>query len=305
MPERPDDALAQLNFHHLRYFWMVAHAGSLTATARRLRVAPSAVSTQIKALEDHFGDALFLREGRGLVLTETGRLVLAYADDIFGAGADLLALLRSGRARTDPLRIGAVATLSRNFQTSFLEPLFHAQGVRFRVVSGSFDDLVGRLGDHELDLALSNRPVEGADLERFGCRLVAQQQVSLIGHPRATPLRFPEDLPSMRLLLPPPDSGIRRAFDALCQRHGVRGVPLAEVDDMALLRLLTRDTDLVALLPSVVVRDELQAGTLQEHIVLPELVERFYALTADRRFQHPLIASLLDRDPQDILDARA
>jgi LysR family transcriptional activator of nhaA len=296
-----DDAVAQLNFHHLRYFWLVASEGSLSATARRLRVAQSAVSSQIHKLEDHLGEPLFQREGRSLVLTETGRIVHAYADDIFGMGSQLLALLRSGRSRTDLLRIGAVATLSRNFQTSFLEPLFATPDARFRLVSAPFDGLVDRLGAHDLDLVLSNRPVPAGHEASFHCQLVARQQVSLIGHPRATPLRFPEDLAEVPLLLPPAESGIRTSFDALCSRHGVEVRPVAEVDDMALLRLLARDTELVALLPSVVVRDELSAGTLQEHVVLPDLVEPFYAITADRRFQHPLLEPLLTREPGEIL----
>ena len=297
------DAVAQLNFHHLRYFWLVANEGGVTATARRLRVSQSAVSSQLRQLEEHLGESLFVRDGRRMVLTESGRLVHQYAESIFSTGSQLLALLESGRSRTDLLRIGAVATLSRNFQTSFLAPLFETPDARFQIVSARFDDLVQRLDAHALDLALSNRPVSGAHADRFHAQLVARQQVSLIGHPRETPLRFPDDLSQVRLLLPPRESELRTSFDALCERHGVLADPVAEVDDMALLRLLTRDTDLVALLPPVVVRDEISSGLLQEHVQLPELVERFYAITADRRFQHPLLESLLGREPGEILRA--
>ncbi len=296
-----DSALTQLNFHHLRYFWLVARDGNLTRTARALHVSQSALSSQIRQLEEHLGEPLFSREGRRLELTEAGRITLDYAEDIFGTGGQLLATLRAGRSRGDVLRIGAVATLSRNFQESFVRPLFTDAEARLRLVSGSFDHLLGRLGAHELDLVLSNRPVRGDSEPTFVCRRIARQQVSLVGHPRATAVRFPQDLEAVPLILPTPDSEIRTAFDTLCEQLGVRPSVFAEVDDMALLRLLARDTRAVALLPSVVVRDELRSGILQEHCVVPDLHEVFYAITVSRRYQHPLLEPLLARNEEEIL----
>lgn len=291
----------QLNFHHLRYFWAVAKDGNLTRTARRLRVSQSALSLQIRALEDQLGEPLFTRVGRRLERTEAGDIALAYAEAIFGSAGELLSTL-SERRRTDALRIGAVATLSRNFQASFVRPLLRTPGVTLRLEAGRLGDLLERLAGHTLDVVLSNQPPTGG--AAFVVRRVARQGVSLVGRPRAGDFRFPQDLAGARMILPGPDTELRAAFDALCARLGVAVSVLAEVDDMATMRLLARDTDALALLPSVVVRDELRSGTLHELWVAPDLFEGFYAVTVTRRFPHPLLDVVLRREESDILDMR-
>jgi LysR family transcriptional activator of nhaA len=294
-----------LNYHHLQYFWAVAKEGSLTRTAVRLRVSPSALSVQIRQLEDHLGQALFVREGRRLVLTEAGHMARAYAEEIFTAGGELEQTLKRGRALEQVLRIGAVATLSRNFQESFVKPMLGMPAIRVRLVSGSLGDLLGRLRAHTLDLVLSNRPVPHDPEEGWRCRRLARQKVSLVGHPGRAALRFPDDLADLPMVLPGADSEMRTAFDALCEERGVRARVLAEVDDMAMLRLLARDTDAVALLPSVVVRDEVRSGALKEYGVVPGLYETFYAITVERRYPHPLLARLLTRKGDELLAAAA
>jgi LysR family transcriptional activator of nhaA len=294
----------QLNLHHLRYFRAVAHEGNLTRAARRLRVAQSALSAQVGLLEAELGVALFRREGRGLVLTEAGRLVLAYADDIHERATELVATVGGGRPGSGGLRVGAVATLSRNFQESFLRPLWEP-GVRVGPVhleSGGFEGLLARLAAHELDVVLANR-APAAGPEAWHTYALARQPVSVVGPPAAPLLRFPEDVESVRWLLPSPQSEIRREFDALAGRLGVHPRVLAEVDDMATLRVLTRSTGALAVVPSVVVRDELAAGLLREHLTLPGLFERFYAVTVPRRFPHPILAGLLARDAAALLAA--
>lgn len=291
---------SRLNFHHLQYFWAVAKDGNLTRTAARLRVSQSALSAQIRQLEDAIGDPLFRREGRRLVLTEAGEIALTYADDIFSLGTQLLTTLKRGRRRTETLRLGAVATLSRNFQESFVKPLLRSR-ITLRLSSGRFDELLEALARHELDMVLANRPAVRAPGRPWRSRLVARQEVSIVGRPRAAPFRFPEDLSSAPMILPGADSEVRAGFDALCEQLGVRVHVFAEVDDMATMRLLARDTDAIALVPSVVVRDELRRGTLVEHCVAPDLFESFYAVTIDRHYQHPLLRSLLARDPSSIL----
>jgi LysR family transcriptional activator of nhaA len=291
----------RINFHHLHYFWAVAREGNLTRTAKRLHVAPSALSAQIRALEDSLGEALFAREGRRLVLTEAGRIAQAYAEDIFATGGELLSTLKEGRLREHELRVGAVATLSRNFQESFIKPLLGQPDVKLRLLSGSLDDLLVRLTGHAVDIVLANRPPQRAPGRAFRCRRVARQPVSLVGHRRRRAFRFPDDLRDAPMILPGPESEIRSEFDALCEQIGVRVRVRAEVDDMATLRLLARDTEAIALVPSVVVRDELLSRALHEHCVVPGLFETFYAITVERHYQHPLLRSLLGRDEVDLL----
>ncbi len=290
-----------LNFHHLHHFWAVATDGNLTRTAQRLRVAPSALSTQIRQLEDQLGQPLFMREGRRLTLTEAGRVARAYADDIFAAGHELVDTLREGRQRAHPLRVGAVATLSRNFQRSFVRPLLRTPDVRFQLTSGSVDELLAQLEGHALDVVLSNRPAPSGDARPFRSRLLARQPVSVVSSVGFDGFRFPDDLAARPMILPGRASELRSAFDALCERFGVQVRILAEVDDMATMRLLSRDSDALAVVPSVVVRDELRQGLIQELCVVPDLTEAFYAITAERRYQHPLVRALLDRDEAQLL----
>ncbi|MBI3567785.1 MAG: LysR family transcriptional regulator [Gemmatimonadetes bacterium] len=293
----------RLNYHHLHYFWAVAKEGNLTRAARRLRIAQSALSTQIRRLEAQLGQPLFTRQGRTLVLTEAGRIALGYADTIMGAGDELVATLRGGRRQErQVLRVGAVATLSRNFQRGFLAPLVGEDGVELVLHSGSLGELLPRLGAHTLDLVLSNRRVQEDAQNAWRCRLIARQRVSLVGPRRkGRPFRFPDDLANVPLVLPSRDSEIRTAFDVICEQYGLRVNIAAEVDDMAMLRLLARDSAAVALVPAVVVVDELRAGTLEEYATVPHLHEEFYAISVRRQFQHPLLKPLLERAAGKVL----
>ena len=296
--------MSRLNYHHLHCFWAVAKEGHLTRAAERLHVSPSALSTQIRTLERALGQPLFERSARALKLTEAGRVALGYAESIFASGTELVSVLREGRrAQRQVLRIGAVATLSRNFQESFLAPLLARDDVELVLQSGGLAELLTRLRVHTLDVVLSNRRVHGSADEPWRCRRIAQQPVSLVGRPRRRrrPFRFPDDLAELPLLLPGRDSDVRAGFDLLCEQLGVRYVLKAEVDDMALLRLLARDAAGVALVPSVVVRDELRSGVLVEHAAVPELFESFYAISVPRRFAPPLLRELLARPESDVL----
>lgn len=296
--------MSRLNYHHLHYFWAVAKEGNLTRAAERLHVSQSVVSTQIKLLESQLGQALFVRDRRALQLTEAGRLALSYAETIFATGNELLALLRgSQRRERQVLRIGGVATLSRNFQENFVKPLLLRPDVELVLQSASLDELLARLSVHNLDLVLSNRRVHGDADNPWRCRRIARQPVSLVGkpRPRGEAFRFPEELSERPLLLPGRDSDIRAAFDLLGEQLGLRYQVLAEVDDMAMLRLLARDSDSVALVPTVVVQDELRDGQLEEYCVVPQLFENFYAITVRRHFAPPLLKTLLKRPEAEVL----
>ena len=150
-------------------------------------------------------------------------------------------------------------------------------------------------------MVLTNRPPP----ERPGlrCQRLAEQRVSVVGAAPPAGFRFPADIHGAPMIVPGPDSDVRLRFDAICAEAGLRPRLLAEVDDMATMRLLARDTGALALLPAVVVRDELHAGRLHEYAVVPDLVEAFYAVTVERRFPHPLVASVLERDAAELLRA--
>lgn len=291
----------KLNFHHLFYFWCVARTGTLTRVAEEIHISQSALSTQIKLLEEELGQSLFHREKRNLILTEAGRITLDYADEIFSRAEELLATLSNQKPENvKTLKVGAVATLSRNFQESLLRPLIGQPQIRLVVHNAGLQELLQLLGSHELDLVLSNRRVPRDDRNRWICHRIARQRVALIGWPRA-PFRFPADLHHFPVILPGHASEIRASFDNLCLERSIKPHCMAEIDDMAMLRVLLLSSRGAAVVPPVVVRDELRQGILQEYCRLPDVYEEFFATSVKRQYQNPLLKQVLNRKLDEFL----
>jgi LysR family transcriptional regulator, transcriptional activator of nhaA len=307
--------MSDLNYHHLRYFWVIAQQGNLTRAAAALHVSPSALSIQLRQLEDRLGQALFERQGRQLVLTEAGRITLDHADTIFRTGQELLSTLRGRPAQQRPLlRVGAVSTLSRNFQASWLAPLLVSQAdmaaPQVRLQSGALRELLVQLAAHTLDVVLTNEAAPRDRAAGWVSRRIAQQPLALVsvpprgrsrrGRPAAASasaasaaLSFPHGLAGQSLVLPAEHTTVRQGFDQLLEEAGVRVDVLAEVDDMAMMRLLALRTGALTLVPPVVVQDELASGSLVLRAAVPGLSESFYAITTRRRFAHPTLAQAL------------
>ena len=288
--------MAALNLHHLRLFRAVASDGTLTGAARGLNLSQSALSTQLKALEASLGQALFERRGRGLVLTEAGRIALDHAEAIFRTADDLTATLRETGHSRRALRVGALATLSRNFQLQFLRPLIGRADVEVVLISGSQEELLRGLESLALDVILTNvAPARDATSHWLIHRL-DEQAVSLVGTPARvgrSPASLRDLLATQPLVVPTRATGLRASFDALAARLQVAPSYAAEVDDMAMIRLLARADAGLAIIPPIVVRDELQSGALVEASRLDGIVETFFAVTRERRFPNPLLKDVL------------
>lgn len=292
--------LEQLNFHHLFYFWKVGKLGHLTRAAEELHTSQSAVSAQIRQLEESLGEALFARTGRRLVLTDTGQMVLAYAENIFGLGQELLGRLDGRTAGVVRVRVGSVATLSRNYQENWIRPLLADPQVALTLESGLLEGLLARLVEHRLDVVLTNETVPADPNRPLHCRFLGGQSVLLVGRAerwRPHSLQFPAGLEGQDLALPGPRHALRTQFDALCTAADVRPRLRAEVDDMAMLRLIARDSGWLALLPEVVVQDELRAGTLVVVCAETTLQERFFAITTPHRHRVELLDRLMPPAP--------
>jgi LysR family transcriptional regulator, transcriptional activator of nhaA len=264
--------IEQLNFHHLFYFWRVAKTGHLTQAATELHVSQSALSSQIRQLEERIGEPLFERSGRRLLLTDTGQRV----------------------------RVGSVATLSRNYLENWIRPLLADPNVTLSLESGLLDDLLRRLFEHQLDVVLANEAAPARPDRPLHCRFLGSQAISLVG-PAATwqgrSLRLPEDLEGLELALPGPRHALRGEFDALCVAAGVTPRLRAEVDDMAMLRLVARDSGWLTVLPEVVVQDELRTGVLVRVGRSTQLRENFYAITTLHRHRLERLEQLLAHTP--------
>lgn len=286
----------KINYNHLRYFYFVAHAPSLTEAAGELHISQSALSVQIRTLEEQLGHQLFERRGRQMLLTEVGRMVLDYADAIFRTGDDLLYQLAHHTEVTRRVfRVGAITTLSRNFQISFLRPLLALPDVELVVSSGPLEQLLHQLETHRIDVALTNTaPVREATTP-WVSHLISDQRVGLIGAAELPDAgrSLSELLSDHPLILPTLDSNIRIAFDALVERLGIAVNVRAEVNDMTMLRLIARERIGLAVVPPIVVKDELDSGHLREIREFPDLHETFYALVLKRRYPNPLLKRLI------------
>jgi LysR family transcriptional activator of nhaA len=284
-----------LNYNHLRYFWEVARDGNLTRTAVRLNVSQSALSVQIRKLEDRLGHNLFERRARSLQLTEAGRIALDHANAIFATGDDLLSTLGETGLARETLRVGAQATLSRNFQIGFLRPMLGRPDVELTLRSGSESELLDALRALHLDVVLSTQPPPADDLSPYVVHRIAEQPVALIGHSRFATAggALATQLTKAPIVLPARGTLVRTAFDSLVARLEVKPHVVAEVDDMAMMRLLAREGLGLAVLAPIVVADELLSGILVEAAQLPGIAETFYAIVMQRRFAKASLAELL------------
>lgn len=287
--------MARLNYHHLYYFWRVAHEGNLTKVAKSIPVSQSALSSQIQQLEETFGTHLFQRDGRRLLLTQIGTRVLGFADEIFSKGEELESLLLRGiETPIQALRIGMITTLSRNFIDALISPVLKLPNIKISIHADNIPGLLDGLARHQLDVALTDSDIKGGDSRVWQSQLLASHRVSVIGKPGfKLGSRFPKGYENMSWILPTREHEIRRGFESLCARWNFTPMILAEANDMAMLRLLARNSGGLAVLPTVVVRDELSQGTLKVYAPLPNLYGDFYAITVRRNQVPPLLQTLL------------
>jgi len=296
--------MSRLNYHHLYYFWQVATRGNLTQVANNLHVSQSALSSQIRQLEESMDTKLFERQGRKLVLTEAGQRVLGYAQDIFRKGEELESLIKRGiEPEYQHIRIGVLSTMSRNFIEGFIHPLLRqsASKVRFSLHARGMANLLDGLTQHEFDLILTNAQISGPSNQDapWQSQLIARQPLSIVGSRDIQPQSpFPTGFEQYRWVLPATNSEIRRSFDGFCSVHQFEPDILAEADDMAMMRLLARDSGALAVLPEVVVKDEIEQGLLHTILPLPNIFENFYAITVQRQFRPTLVSDLLERASQ-------
>lgn len=285
-----------LNYHHLRHFWMIARHESITRAAAAVHISPSTLSQQLRELEDWLKVPLFERSGRQLVLTEAGRTALEQCETIFEAGRELLVHFRQQGPRARRLlRLGAVGPLSKNLQFDFIQPLLADTRTHLAIVAGPLEDLVRQLREHRLDLVLSNVPLRADQERNVFNHLLGEVPVYLVGCcPGPLPSRrFPAVLRGQPLFLPSHQSHVRVDFDLLLSQSSVEPDLRAEVDDMALLRLLALSGQGLALVSKIVVERDLERRELRQVIRVPGLVERYYALTVRKRFGHDWIAEIV------------
>jgi len=286
-----------LNYHHLRHFWMIARHRSVTKAAAKLKISQSTLSEQLAELESWLGEALFDRRGRELHLTDAGRVALEHAETIFTTGHELITRFRqSGETRQRILRLGAVGPLSKNLQFDFIQPILADTRTKVVVVAGTLEELTRQLREHKLDLVLSNIPLRADQEHNVFNHLLGEVPVFLVGGKklRVAHPKFPQFLKDVPLFLPSRQSDVRADFDMLLANARVEPFVHAEVDDMALLRLLALSGEGLALVSKIVVERELQSRKIKFMFRVPSLAEKYYALTVRKRFQNDWLAEIVE-----------
>jgi len=253
-------AIPWLNYHHLYYFYEIVRHGGVNKAAVDLRLSQSTLSAQLKLLEESLGTNLFEREGKRLVLTGAGRVALTYAEEIFRAGNDLRAHFGEETAQAPrTVRMGALSPLSKNLQFELIRPLILEGSCQVQVVESDFSNLIDRLRSHQIDLLVTNVLPAGVGRDEEA-HLLGEMPMYLVGRPpfKIPKTKFPNWIREVPLFLPTSQTFARAGFDGLMTRAGIDPVIRAEVDDMALLRLLALSGGGLALVPEIGVKFDLQ-----------------------------------------------
>lgn len=289
--------MSRMNYHHLYYFWRVANTGNLTQVANEIHLSQSAISAQLKQFQQNLGVELLTRHGRSLILTPEGKQVLSYADEIFSKGEELESLISKGLPKQlRYVSIGVLSNLSRNFVETFTLPLLNDKFATFSLQTGSLQFLLDGLSNLKFDVILTNHNVElGQQNAIWHSELISRQAIEIVGPSRPRRGRiFPQSYNDVSWVLPAVNSEIRSAFSIACAKHQYTPKIKAETNDMAMLRLLARDSGAFSVMPAVVVRDEIANEMLHIQQSLPNAYEHFYAVTLSRQRVNPQLQQLIE-----------
>jgi LysR family transcriptional activator of nhaA len=289
-----------MNFKHLHYFWAAAKAGGVVRAGEQLHISPQTLSGQIKLLEDSLGCALFRKAGRGLELTDEGRLAVGYADQIFALGAELEARIgkASGVAPGLDFRVGIADSVPKSIAYRLLEPaLAVAANVRLICHEGAFKDLLGQLAVQRLDLVIADEPLGRQSGMKAFNHALGSTAMSFFATPelkRSLKGAFPQCLDDAPMLLQGTASAMRQRFDFWLAAQRIRPRIIGEFDDAALMKAFGGEGRGLFMTPSV-----LEAETAAQYGVrvvgrTSDLVEEFHAISTERRITHPCVAAITD-----------
>lgn len=283
-----------LNYHHLRYFWAAAKAGSLKQAAAELNVSQPSISVQIKELEDALGEPLFRRSGRSNVLTEAGQIAFRYAEEIFALGTELTHAVKQ-RPGSQSMRLyaGVADSIPKLVANEILNPvLAMPQKVHVICREGKIQDLLSQLAAHRLDIVLSDEPAPTSIGIRTFSHLLGETGVSLCAEARlAKKLKpgFPASLDGAPALLPADNTALRRSLESWFRGKGIRPRVLAEFEDIALMKVVAADGKGFIPVPSVVREEARTRYRFHEIGIADGCEERYYAISAERRITHPAV----------------
>lgn len=294
-----------LNYHHLLYFWTVAKEGSITRASTLLDLAQPTISAQLHTLEESLGEPLFVRTGRSLVMTDFGRVVYRYAEQIFGLGKELQnAVQLRPSSRSLRLTVGVAEVLPKLLVHRILKPVLALdQPVQLICHEDKPERLLAEMNLLGLDVVLSDTPVPAGSKVRAFSHLLGSCGVTFFASPALAATAkssFPASLAEIPMLMPFEGTALRRALDVWFHKMGIRPIIAAEFYDSALMKVFGEGGSGAFAAPQPI-----EAEVRRMYRVLPigrtdDVQERFYAISADRKFKHPAVVAISDAARHDI-----
>jgi LysR family transcriptional regulator, transcriptional activator of nhaA len=289
-----------LNYHHLRYFWAVAREGGLRKAAEKLHVSQPTISAQIAALEDTLGEKLFWRTGRQLTLTDTGREVLSYAEEIFSLGQDLMSSVKQRpTARALRVHLGVADALPKLVAYRIIECIFRLpQAVQVSCWETKVSDMLNDLAAHRLDVVLADQPASSGVPGNVFNHFLGECGTVFCAEPKlAAKLRrgFPKSLNEAPALLPMSNSGLRRSLEKWFHSIGVRPRLVGEFEDPAFVNLLAANGLGFMAVPTLVAKESMARFGFRIIGRAGECQQEFYAITAERKRTHPAIVAITSK----------
>lgn len=289
--------MRHINYNHLFYFWNVAEAGSIVGASKNLYLTPQTISTQLKLLEESTGTPLFEKAGRGLTLTKHGKTVKGFANEIFTLGAELSVLMRGGdKSAASDLNVGIVETLPKIAVEKFLEPAFDA-GVRLCCTEASLQGLVADLHAHRIDLILSDQSIPTGESSNTYVHSLGTSQLALFAASNLMARladRVPDGLSDAPVLFPSALSPLRRAGEDWFLQQGIAPRIVAECSDSGLIKAMAAAGRGMFIAPLNIRRDIEQSTGCKVLAVLDGFVERYFAITLEKRIKNPVVNEIAD-----------
>ena len=297
--------MSSLNFKHLRYFWMVARTGSIAKASEQLHLTPQSISGQLSEFADTLGVELFRRAGRNLELTDTGRRILSYAEEIFSTGDELLEIVRDQSLRTTlAFRVGCADSVSKLIACRLVEPALNlAEPLRLVCREGRLASLLADLAVHRLDLIIADRPMPGHLSVRGYSHLLGESGMTLFGAPAlAAGLApgFPACLNGAPLLMPGEDFAIHHRLLQWLEKNALHPRIVGEFDDSAMIKAFGQAGAGVFFAPTVIAQQVARQYGVTELGQVASLIEQVYAITTERRLSHPATLAISQAARMDL-----
>ena len=299
--------LDSINYKHLRYFWVVAREGSIIQASERLNITPQTISGQLSKLEERINTPLFERKGRGLQLTDAGRVVMRYADNIFELGSELSDILR-GEPTIGPSEfiISASSAIPKTIVHKIIEPALNIdREVSLTSLEGPVDAILADLAVHKIDMVLSDTPVRGALSIKVDNHKLGESGITFLGTPKLAKKyrkNFPQSLHHAPMLLPTEQNEVRRLFDHFASSEKIHPTVRGQFDDSALMKSFGKAGMGIFFMPSIIAEEVCKTFNVSIIGKTDKIKQEFYAISAQRKISHPAVAAICNSAKQGLFE---